>query len=230
MRRGKGCPNRSVAWGGLPKRDAAQRALAGPGLAESIQQALTRRMERCRQLIPFEARLSAVLAGKEPPGDFATQLALAEWLLQDQHRPYAAVQLYQAVFSKQPSLADDLDSQNRFLAACAAGQAGCGLGADTADLDEAVKAGLRKQALAWLAAERDACEKLFLSGADAVRLRAVKAMAACQGSRNLDCVRDQAALAKLPAAESSAGKSCGMESPRSPSATRWSRLIKLTPA
>ena len=49
--------------------------------------------------------------------------------------------------------------EKRIEAACAAAQAGCGMGEDVAELDEAAKAGWRKQALLWLRAEREAWAK-----------------------------------------------------------------------
>ena len=208
--------------------DAAQRALAGPGLAESIQQALTRRMERCRQLSPSKRGFPRCWPAKSRPATSRLSLRLPNGssrisivLMRQSNfiRPFSpnsrrwpTIWIRKIAFwplVPRGRLVADWRRHRRF--------------------DEAVKAGLASGRLAWLAAERDACEKLFLSGADAVRLRAVKAMAACQGSRNLDCVRDQAALAKLPAAESTFGKSCGW-SRRDRQARPAVALNKLAPA
>src|SRR5262249_54431207 len=55
----------------------------------------------------------------------------------------------------EPRLAEVPES-HRYQAARAAARAGCGEGQDAALLDDASRAGLRRQALAWLRADRDA--------------------------------------------------------------------------
>ncbi len=153
-------------------------------------------------MLAVESRLPAVLAGKEAPADVATRRALAEWLYEDRQFNYASARLYWAVFAQQPSLADDLESQDRLRAACAAGQAGCGIGEDATGLSQAVKAKLRKQALAWLEADRDAWKQRLQSGSSAERSKAARTFAGWSRNKDLACLCNQADLAKLPASES----------------------------
>ena len=183
-------------------RDAAQRALAAPSMQDRARQVVSRRLEFCKQLVAVESRLPAILAGKKLPADAATRRALAEWLYRDKHSPFKSATVYEAAFGEQPSLADDLLSQNRLDAACAACQASCGHGDDAAALDDATKARLRKQALAWLKAEHAGWEKVYADGAAMNRFRAAEFARSCEQNGDLAGLRDPAALAKLPLAES----------------------------
>ena len=56
-------------------------------------------------------------------------------------------------FKAQPALANDLEADNRYNAACAAALAGGGQGKDEPPLDEAARARWRKQAVDWLKAD-----------------------------------------------------------------------------
>ena len=97
----------------------------------------------CKHLLPLESKLPAVLAGtailrtRRP-------CALAEWYCQLKRLPVAAVRLYDVVFAKQPSLADDLTAKHRFVAARSA-LAGSGAGEDAAKFDADAKAALEKR-------------------------------------------------------------------------------------
>ena len=194
----------SQCWLG---RDAEARAAAHRVNPTSLPIATAKnvwqQMERIKLLRPIEARLPAILAGKEMPADYATQLAVAEWLHEDKHRTYFAARLYAAVFAKQPEVAEELDAQRRYEAACAAAQAGCGLGEDAGQLDETTKAGLRKQALAWLTAERIAWAKRDQRATTKEEQdRIAKTLSIWLRSADLTCVHAPDALEKLPTAES----------------------------
>ena len=184
-------------------RDAAQRAIDLPRMAEANRASTSRRLERCKQLVAIESRLPAILAEQELPSDVATQRALAEWLYKDKKLNYASARLYAAVFAKQPSLADDLVTQNRIDAACAAALAGCGMGADAASLDDAKKTELRKQALAWFKAERDAWAIRQSKGTIAEQLSVAAAVRALQSNGDLACLRDQGWNWRIPGLPSS---------------------------
>jgi tetratricopeptide (TPR) repeat protein len=151
-------------------------------------------------LLAVEARLPAILAGKERPADVPTQHALAEWCLKHRRLTAAAAGLYAAAFAAQPSLADDLAAGDRSQAACAAALAGCGVGEDATGLDDRRRAELRKLALAWLAADYAAWAEIH-RGKPAERTAAARAVRAWLGSEDLAWVRDAAPLAKLPADE-----------------------------
>ncbi len=182
-------------------RDAAQRAVDLPGMDESRRGDARRQLARYSRLAAVEPRLPAILAGKDLPTDVATRIELARWLQKDRRRPYAAARLYESAFAVQPSLVGDLESGNRFMAACAAALAGCGLGEDAAKLDGAVKAELRRQALGWLKADRDAHGRVLKSGTIFEQYRAARALAAWRQNKELACLRDRDELARLPATE-----------------------------
>jgi serine/threonine-protein kinase len=176
-------------------RAAAQRALDQFPADEPLRPAMRRTLEQCDQMLARDARLPALLEGKERPGDAGERLAQAR-LYRDHGRPYAAARLYAAAFAARPALADDLGSGNRADAARAAARAAADAGSDEARLGEAERAGLRRQALGWLRADL------------ALRVKqrpgtksAAGALRTWQTDAALAGVRDQAALAKLPAGE-----------------------------
>ncbi len=70
------------------------------------------------------------------------------------HRFYAAAaNLWSAAFDLDPTLATDMDAENRYNAACGAALAGCGCGRDSPPPDEDEKAKLRLQVIDWLRAD-----------------------------------------------------------------------------
>jgi tetratricopeptide (TPR) repeat protein len=152
--------------------------------------ALREKLKLCERMLALEARLPALLKGKEQPA--ATELLKLADLCRDYGRTHAAVDLYARAFAVQPALADT----DRYNAACAAARAGVGDGADGARLGEPERAGVRRQALDWLRADLALRTKLFEGG---------KSVAAgltfWQKDTDLAGVRDSAALAKLPADE-----------------------------
>jgi hypothetical protein len=147
----------------------------------------------CKQLLPLESKLPAIVAGKEIPEDAATVRALAQWHYFYRGQPLAAVRLYEVLFTRQPPAADDLASRLRFEAAGAAALAASGSGAEAAKLDAGAKAGLRKKALEWLRADLDAWAKRPMNAGSRLR--------EWQQCKELKSVREPAALAKLPDAE-----------------------------
>jgi tetratricopeptide (TPR) repeat protein len=163
-----------------------------PTLRQSIRQ--------CQLLLEYDGLLPAVLRGEASPATAADGLWLA-WLCRQSYRQrYAAsAHLYREAFAAQPQLATDLQRQHRYDAACAAALAGCGKGND-APKDEAGRARLRQQALAWLRADLSAYDKLAAGNKAAVRQR----LRHWQQDADLAGVRDQDALAKLPAEERTA--------------------------
>jgi hypothetical protein len=145
-------------------------------------------------MLALEARLPALLKGKERPA-LEELLELAH-LCQDYGRPHAAAGLYAAAFAARPALADDLGSSNRYISAFAAARAAADPGSDGARLGESERAGLRRHALDWLRADLALGAKLRRDGKSADG-----AFATWPTDTDLAGVRDQAALAKLPAAE-----------------------------
>jgi tetratricopeptide (TPR) repeat protein len=158
---------------------------------------LRKKLELCERLLALESRLPALLRGKERPAA-AELLELAD-LCRGNGRPHAAVRLYAAAFAARPALADDLGSGNRYNAACAAARAGAGEGLDGARLGGPERAGLRRQALAWLQADLAVRTKLLRGGTSVG-----EALKGWQTDDDLASVRDRVPLANLPAGERAA--------------------------
>jgi hypothetical protein len=95
----------------------------------------------------------------------------------------------------------DLNSGNRYNAACAAALAAAGQGEDAAKLDDAEKARLRKQADEWLRADLSAYAKLIASGKPDARALVQQRLQHWQQDADLAGIRDANALAKLPETE-----------------------------
>jgi hypothetical protein len=151
-------------------------------------------------MLALEKKLVMVLRGEAQATDAAEQLDLA--LLCSMKKRYAAAtRFYGDAFTTQPKLADDLDRDNRYNAACCAALAGCGQGKDAATIDAQERTRLRQRALAWLRANlvryAQLVEKREVQAGGMVRLR----LRHWQHDADLAGVRDAAALAKLPDAE-----------------------------
>jgi tetratricopeptide (TPR) repeat protein len=173
-------------------------------------------------MLAIEASIPTILAGKEWPKNARTQQAIAEWCLKHKRLPATAARFYASALAAEPSLTHDPEASNRVYAACAAALAGCGAGLDAGELDSRQRAELRRQALEWLTAEYDVWAQRHTS--EKPGERTVAAMAVrdwlkidvvtrwdrlssswlderAQLSADLACVRDEQALAKLPAEE-----------------------------
>jgi tetratricopeptide (TPR) repeat protein len=201
-----------LIWDGLARSllDLGRFAEARAAVASSLKlpvgkdaerRALRRQLDLCDSLLPVEARLPAILAGKERPTDVGTQRALAEWCLKHKRLPATAVGFYASALSTQPSLADDLEAGNRVHAAVAATLAGCGVGEDAAQLNDARRAGLRKLALDWLTAEYNVCAERHRLGKPGDRTFVATVVRSWQRDEDLAGVRDEPALSRLPSGE-----------------------------
>src|SRR5262249_35014058 len=113
----------------------------------------------------------------------------------------AAAQLYANAFAAEPKLADDLETQERYHAACCAALAAAGRGEDDAKLDSTERARWRKQALDWLRADLTAYGKLWDSGTPEDRTLVRQRLGHRQRDGDLAGIRDAKELAQLPADE-----------------------------
>jgi hypothetical protein len=168
-----------------------------PGWPHPSGQAL-RNAERLAEL---DARLPALLEGREQPKDAGERLALAQLCQEHKQLCAAAARWYGEAFAAQPALADDLASGHRYNAACAAALAGSGQGKDAGKLDDKERSRLRKQALDWLNADlrawRGLLEKELAKAGPAV----AQQLAHWLEDTDLAGVRGEPALARLPAVE-----------------------------
>jgi serine/threonine protein kinase/tetratricopeptide (TPR) repeat protein len=164
-------------------------------------------LRQAEQMARLDYRLSDVLGGKDEPKDAAERLDFAQLCLQPCRKQYAAaVRFCKEAFTADLKLAEDMDSDHRYNAACAAALAGCVQGQDAASLGPKERRRFRRQALEWLRADFKARRKQVRSwwpglAAKARTAKAGKALKFWQQDPDLAGVREPAALAKLLAAE-----------------------------
>ena len=116
-----------------------------------------------RRALSSATRMTALAvprALRTPPKHSDSPRSCAIKKLTMRHRPASGPRPSLA----QPKLADDVQVQNRYNAACAATLAACGQGKDDPPLDDAVKTRWRKQAIDWLTADLTAWSKILDSG------------------------------------------------------------------
>jgi hypothetical protein len=144
-------------------------------------------------------------AGIPPPPE--DEAGLDEWVLDavwevlaQDHQFAAATRWYAKAFAAHPDLLPGSATDRRYSAARAAVLAGCGKGRGAADLDEASRAGFRRQALEWLRAELEVRRRLLERG-PAQAGAIVPNMKDWLWDIHLAWVRGPEALAKLPESE-----------------------------
>jgi tetratricopeptide (TPR) repeat protein len=149
------------------------------------------------RLAELSRRLPGVLTGDSHPADPAERLEFAAFCVRYKKHYAAAFRLYAEAFEAQPKLAEDLVSQHRYRAACAAAAAS----ADAIDgLTGEQRAVYRKQALTWLhedlVAARDLLSRAFLD-----RAALARKLQDWQKQPELAAVRTPEALRTLPVRE-----------------------------
>jgi serine/threonine protein kinase len=154
--------------------------------------------------IQLDGRLPGILEGKDKPADVGEKLSLAFMCQQHKHLYAAAVRFFTEAFAEQANLEEDLINQHRYNAACAAALASCGQGQDADKLDASKRAELRKQAIAWLAADLAAWTKLADQPKEHGRIRTI--LQHWQKDTDLVGIRDAKEVAKLPPEEQEAWK------------------------
>jgi tetratricopeptide (TPR) repeat protein len=157
---------------------------------------------QAEQLAALPERLPRLLRGEDHPRDATERLAAAK-MCHDTTRYAAAARLWAEAFQAQPRLAEDLEVQHRYNAACAAALAGCAQGKDSGRLDDKERARLRRQALDWLRADLEAWRHLLDKGPNQARSAATVTEVLQHWLADADFagVRGPAALARLPDAE-----------------------------
>jgi serine/threonine-protein kinase len=177
-------------------RKARDLAKTNPRLADGIERDLTATEQQAR----LTACLPLLLAGKLKPADAADMLGFA--LICYAKKLYgASTRLWSDAFQTEPKLADDMQVQHRYNAACAAALGGCGHASDDPPLDEAAKTRWRKQAIDWLRADLAAWSKMLESKTPQARQLVSQTLQHWKADPDLAGIRDEPALAKLPADE-----------------------------
>jgi serine/threonine-protein kinase len=157
-------------------------------------------VQEAKQLIQLDAKLPLILQGGAQPRDDAECVALAQ-CCGYKRRYLAAVGFWQQAFTRQPVWAEDLKAGHRYNAACAAALAAAGQGQDATRLDVQEVSRLRQSAWEWLRADLALWTKERDKNAAEARAAMRQALERWQHEPDLDGVRDEAALAKLPEAE-----------------------------
>jgi tetratricopeptide (TPR) repeat protein len=153
-----------------------------------------RRIERGAEV---EERLPGILSGRLQPASEEERLRWALFCQQSRRYSFTATELFATAFAARPELAGKAADRVRFRAACAAADAGCGTGADSAGLTNAQRLRCRQRALDWLRAELAEWSQLAAKSA-AGRIEAQKALAEWKKARSLTGVRDVELVEELP--------------------------------
>jgi tetratricopeptide (TPR) repeat protein len=189
-----------LAQGRWPEaRNATRRCLELLPDRHPLRAPGTAQLRQCERMLALEARLPAVLAGKDKPAG-AECLDFAR-LCRGMKRYAAAARFYADAFAPDPKLTADPRSSNRYHAACAASLAAAGQGEDATSLAEEGRARLRQQALDWLRADLALWAKMAGEGTPQTRQLVARALPHWQKHPDLASLRDKAALDKLPTAE-----------------------------
>jgi serine/threonine protein kinase/Flp pilus assembly protein TadD len=158
-------------------------------------------IQKCERLVEIDDKLKGILRGATQPADLSECLELARLCALYKKLNVTAVRFFRDAFAKQPELASDLNTQDRYNAACAAALAGCGQGKDTDQTDEKERARLRRQALDWLQADLAAYRKALDKEPDKAGAEIDKRMQHWKQDKDFALLRDSKALVKLPDAE-----------------------------
>jgi tetratricopeptide (TPR) repeat protein len=167
-------------------------------------------VRECRRLVDLDARLPALLQGKERPDGAAEQSELAQ-LCFYRRLHVTAARLWAEAFRAEPKLADDLEAAHRYHAACAAAGVGCAKGPEAEKLPDKERGRWRRQALAWLRADLGLRARQLDSGKPGDRARVRQTLRHWQHNPDLIGLRDPASVAKLPGDEQQACKRLWVE-------------------
>jgi serine/threonine-protein kinase len=157
-------------------------------------------VRQAERMAALEAKLPAFLKGEFQPTSTTERLDLAG-VCQARKLYHATTRLYADAFAAEPRLVANLQGDHRSNAARSAALAAAGNGEDAARLDDKERTRLRQQALDWLNADLAISTKLMASGPANARLVVQQRLNDWQKDSDLAGLRDQAALAKLQAAE-----------------------------
>ncbi len=186
-------------WGDLDGAIAAYRKAIQLGRKDAAARQRLAEVERWRALLP---RLDRVTAGKPPPVSAAEAAEFSNLARQPFLKRYAAsARLYARACAADRKYAEHAShSGRRSNAARAAVLAGCGEGAD-APAEDAARAALREQALAWLKADCKHLARRLDSGTAGDRKSVANRLSAWLTEKDLAGVRPGAARAGWSRAE-----------------------------
>jgi serine/threonine-protein kinase len=159
-----------------------------------------RLIESAERLLALEARLPAILQGKQKPANSGECYQFGN-ICRMKKRPVAAARFYAEALEAAPEMVADPRTARRYLAACAAAFVGCGgdEGGEKPSEDERTR--WRKQARAWLRADLAAWTRMLDRDPGAIRTLCKRALTRWQVNPDLAGLRDPQALALVPPGE-----------------------------
>jgi Flp pilus assembly protein TadD len=152
------------------------------------------------RLAHLQALFDDVLAGRPRSMPTRDRHGVAVFCVRYTPRRALAARLFAEAVSADPASAADPYTEDRYNAACAAAEAGCGRGSDAAELDEGKRARWRGQALEWLRADLAAWSGELKKGSARQRREVAGKMRHWLAEADLSGVRGEA-IERLPAAE-----------------------------
>jgi superkiller protein 3 len=184
-------------------RDASARAFELLPESDPRRASAALQLRECKRFLKLEERLPRILREEDKPSSPGESLDLAR-MCQHRQMHVAAARFAAAAFAAHPKQASDLQASHRYNAACSASLAAAGHGKDAGELDRRDRLALRRQALTWLRGDLKVWARLLTGGPPAARAAVQQALKRWQQDSDLAAVRDEDALAKLPAEERAA--------------------------
>ncbi len=181
-------------------RQAFQRCLDLLPANDPMRKLVSKQLQTSERMLALDAKLAAILKGEAQAADPAEQVSLAELCLVKKHYADAA-RFYANAFAAKPALANDIQTGNRYNAACAAALAAAGQDEAADKPDDKERARLRRQAFGWLQADLALWSTQSENGTPDMRATMQKNLQHWQEDSDLAGVRDAAALEKLPETE-----------------------------
>jgi serine/threonine-protein kinase len=184
-------------------REAREAALRCQGLlpeGNSLRVPVQRIVEQCEALLAVEARLPAILQGKDRAANAAETVQFAD-VCRIKKKPVVAVRFYAEALAAAPALFEDPRTARRYLAARAAALAGCGAGEEGGELSEDERARWRKEARAWLRADLAAWNRMIERDPGTIRPLLQRTLPQWQADPDLAGLRDPGELDRLSASE-----------------------------
>jgi tetratricopeptide (TPR) repeat protein/tRNA A-37 threonylcarbamoyl transferase component Bud32 len=168
-------------------------------------------LQHTRRLAAADAKFGPVMRHEIEPSDAEECLLYAE-VCHGRGLDASAVSLAERAFAAEPGRVTDAvlsgvycdPSPDVYNAACYAAKAGTGRSADAYLLDDTARAAMRARALAWARASVDAGARGLAKADEKARSSIGNEIWWWIEDRDLDGVRDESALARLPAGEQQA--------------------------
>jgi len=160
-------------------------------------------LTKCERMAALETKLEEISRGGRRPTDRDDLLGLAE-VCHDKKQYAAAADFCEVALAADPARANDLESWERYNAACDAALAGDGQGKDGEALDEKARSRWRQKALDWLREDLALWTKRAGDGGPGARSAIREAMEHWLQDDDLVGIRERGKLAGMIASERSA--------------------------